>query len=170
MAANIEIKARVGDPAPLRSLIESLSDTAARVIPQRDVFFCSPRGRLKLRVQGPDEAYLVYYERIDTSGPKRSDYYVSNTSDPGSLERTLAAALGVRGEVHKVRTLYVVEHTRIHLDEVEGLGYFVELEAVLGPNQTVQESRAMVDALMEKLDIHEQDLVDVAYIDLLERR
>jgi adenylate cyclase class IV len=170
MAANIEIKAKVRDPERLRSLAEALSDTMARVLSQRDVFFCTPHGRLKLRVLAPNDAYLVYYERADATGPRRSDYYVSSTPDPVSLEHILSAALGIRGEVRKVRTLYMVGQTRIHLDEVEGLGHFVELEAVLGPHQTAQQGRAMVDELMEKLDIREQDLIDVAYIDLLERR
>jgi adenylate cyclase class IV len=64
----------------------------------------------------------------------------------------------------------MVGDARIHLDRVEGLGHFVELEAVLGPGQTAQEGRAVVDELMAKLEICEQDLIDVAYIDLLERR
>jgi predicted adenylyl cyclase CyaB len=170
MATNIEIKARAQDPERLRALAEAISDTPPRVIPQRDVFFYTPQGRLKLRILAPERAYLVYYERVDASGPRPSDYYVSDISDPQSLEHILSAALGVRGQVRKVRTLYTVEHTRIHLDKVEGLGHFVELEAVLGPDQTAQEGRAMVDDLMAKLGICEQDLIDVAYIDLLERR
>ena len=169
MATNIEIKARARDPERLRALAEAISDTPPRVISQRDVFFFTPQGRLKLRILAPNQAYLVYYERVDASGPRPSNYYVSDTGDPQSMEHMLSAALGVRGQVHKVRTFYMVGHTRIHLDKVEGLGHFVELEAVLGPDQTAQEGRAMVDDLMERLEIHEQDLIDVAYIDLLER-
>jgi predicted adenylyl cyclase CyaB len=170
MATNIEIKAKARDPERLRALAEAVSDTPPRVIPQRDVFFYTSQGRLKLRILAPSQGYLVYYERVDASGPRASDYYVSATSDPQSLEHILSAALGVRGQVHKVRTLYLVGHTRIHLDKVEGLGHFVELEAVLGPGQTAEEGRAMVDDLMVKLEIGEGDLIDVAYIDLLEQR
>jgi len=170
VATNIEIKARVRDPASLRALAEAITDTAARVIPQRDVFFDTAQGRLKLRIVGSERAYLVYYERTNASGPRPSEYTVSEVSDPASMEHILSAALQVRGEVRKVRTLYMVGHTRIHLDEVDGLGHFVELEAVLGPNQTAAQGRAMVDDLMARLEIHEQDLVDVAYIDLLEQR
>ena len=169
MATNIEIKAKVRDPARLRILAEAVTETAARVIPQRDVFFCTAEGRLKLRVLGAERAYLVYYERADASGPRPSEYTISEVPDPASLEHILSAALGVRGEVRKVRTLYMVGHTRIHLDEVDGLGHFVELEAVLGPDQTATQGRTMVDDLMARLGIREQDLVNVAYIDLLEK-
>jgi predicted adenylyl cyclase CyaB len=86
------------------------------------------------------------------------------------MEHILSAAFGVRGEVRKVRTLYMAGHTRIHLDEVDGLGCFVELEAVLGPNQTAAQGRTIVDDLIARLEIQEQDLVNVAYIDLLEQR
>ena len=168
MATNIEIKARARDWKRLLRVAAAISDTPARVIHQRDVFFETPRGRLKLRELAPDLAQLVYYERADASGPRPSTYYLSDTSDPAALEALLAAALSVRGEVVKSRTLYMVGDTRIHLDQVEGLGEFVELEAVLGPEQTEQQGRAMVDELMQTLGIGEADLVDVAYIDLLD--
>lgn len=170
VATNIEIKAKVRDPARLRALAETVADTKAHVISQRDVFFHTAQGRLKLRILGAERGSLVYYERADTSGPRPSEYTIADTADPASLERILSAALGVRGEVCKVRTLYMVGRTRIHLDEVDGLGHFVELEAVLGPGQTATEGRAMVDDLMAKLEIEEWDLVNVAYIDLLEQR
>jgi adenylate cyclase class IV len=169
MAANIEIKARVHNMERLRQLVEALSDTPGQVIPQQDLFFHVPQGRLKLRVLAPDRACLVYYERNDASGPRPSAYCLSETSDPDSLEHVLSTALGIRGEVRKVRTLYMVGNTRIHLDAVEGLGDFMELEAVLGPKQTAEAGHAAVRELMQKLKIDEQDLIDVAYIDLLER-
>ena len=170
MATNVEIKARVRDIARFRRLAESITDVPAQVIPQRDVFFCTATGRLKLRVLARDRAYLVYYERADMSGPKRSNYYVSDVPDPVSMEHILSAALGIRGEVRKVRTLYMVGNTRIHLDEVETLGLYMELEAVLGTEQTEQEGQEVVAILMEQLGVREEDLIDVAYIDLLERQ
>jgi predicted adenylyl cyclase CyaB len=169
MAANIEIKARALDPALLHRRAAAISDTPAQVIYQRDVFFDTPRGRLKLRVLEPDRAQLVYYERPDKPGPRISTYHISDTSDPDSLEQLLSSALGVRGQVCKVRTLYMVRNTRIHLDEVQGLGGFIELEAVLGPDQSAEEGYAAVNELVGILGIRESDLVDMAYIDLLEQ-
>lgn len=170
MAENIEIKARLADPETAHQLASALSDVPAQVLSQRDVFFRVPRGRLKLRWQGDDRAYLVYYERMDHTGPRSSIYHVSESQDPSALEQLLQAALGVRGEVCKQRTLYVAGQTRIHIDAVDGLGHFLELEAVLGPEQTPAQAYESVRSLMMQLGISEADLVDVAYIDLLEQQ
>jgi predicted adenylyl cyclase CyaB len=90
------------------------------------------------------------------------------TAEPETLKRVLAACLGVRGVVSKRRTLYWVGRTRIHLDQVEGLGSYMELETILGPEQTEEDGRRIVSELMHMLQVEEADLVEVAYIDLLE--
>src|SRR5512143_696635 len=118
MPANIEIKARLRDSADLSRRAAALSDTPEQVIPQEDTFFNVPRGRLKLRQLGPGHGQLIYYERQDTSGPKRSNYLIAETADPAALKATLTAALGIRGVIRKRRSLYMVGQTRIHVDEV----------------------------------------------------
>jgi predicted adenylyl cyclase CyaB len=168
MALNIEIKARLRDLERLTAQVASMADGPGQVIRQHDVFFLLPRGRLKLRVLGPSLGQLVYYEREDDLGPKLSGYLISVTHEPDSLERVLSAALGVRGVVDKVRHLYRVGQTRVHLDTVIGLGEFIELEVVLGPGQSQRDGERIAGQLMERLGIHEDDLIDVAYIDLLE--
>jgi predicted adenylyl cyclase CyaB len=168
MPANIEIKARVRDFAGLKRRAESLSDTNLQVIPQEDTFFCIPKGRLKLRVLAPDHAQLVWYARQDDPGPKRSDYEIYETSSPQALKSTLALALGIRGVVRKTRHLYLVGQTRIHLDDVEDLGYFVELEVVMQPGQSDAEGQVIAEELMKKLGIDSADLLDSAYMDLIE--
>lgn len=167
MATNIEIKARIADLETLRQRVEALSDTAGELIPQEDTFFHTPRGRLKLRVMAPDNGQLIYYERSDKAGPKRSDYLISVTREPESLKAVLSAALGVRGQVRKERWLYWVGHTRVHLDKVEGLGTFMELEVVLQPGQSAEEGQLAAEALMQQLGFQETDLIEGAYIDLL---
>src|SRR5512140_2251168 len=99
MPSNIEIKARARDFAGIRSRAEALADTPLQVLPQEDTFFNVPRGRLKLRVRPAAAAQLIYYERVDQDGPKRSDYQIFETLDPESLKLTLGRALGVRGVV-----------------------------------------------------------------------
>jgi predicted adenylyl cyclase CyaB len=168
MATNIEIKAETKDLKKLRALAEELSDVAGATITQEDTFFHAPRGRLKLRTLSPERGELIYYERADASGPKPSNYLVYATSDPNSLKATLSASLGVRGIVRKRRTLYRVGQTRIHLDEVEHLGTFLELEVVLGPGQGEHEGAMIAAELMAQLGIKKGDLIEVAYIDLLE--
>ena len=170
MPTNIEVKARIRDFHRLQGLVEDLSDTPCEVIKQEDTFFDTPVGRLKLRILGPDLGQLIYYERENTSGPKRSDYIVSRTSEPASLKAALTAALGVRGIVRKRRLLYWVGNTRVHLDEVEGLGSYMELEVVLNDGQNVEQGESVAAELMQKLGVEKADLVERAYIDLVESR
>jgi predicted adenylyl cyclase CyaB len=166
---NIEIKARIRDFTDLKRRAEAISDSPLKVIPQEDTFFVTPKGRLKLRVLAPDRAQLVYYERPDQDGPKRSDYFIFNTNDPENLKTTLSLALGMRGVVKKMRYLYVVGQTRVHLDDVEGLGQFMELEVVLRDDQSDDEGQAVANDLMKKLGIEPTDLIEGAYMDLLEK-
>jgi predicted adenylyl cyclase CyaB len=169
MATNIEIKARVRDRDRLRQLAETLSDTPCVTLLQEDTFFNTPGGRLKLRSLAPDQGQLIYYVRDDAAGPKRSNYVISTTTEPDTLKAVLAASLGIRGVVRKQRLLYMAGNTRIHLDEVDGLGDFMELEVVLLPGQSEQEGQATAVEIMAKLGIKGSDLVEVAYIDLLEK-
>jgi predicted adenylyl cyclase CyaB len=169
MAINIEVKAHVRDMAALRQRVERMSDTPCQVIPQEDTFFNCPIGRLKLRRLSPQRGQLVYYQRRDISGPKRSDYQIFETADPAGLKRILVDAYGVRGVVIKNRSLYLVGQTRIHLDQVHNLGDFMELEVVLKPGQSDAEGEKIARRLMEKLGIEADDLIDTAYIDLFDK-
>src|SRR6478609_6620036 len=135
MGANIEVKARANDWSGQRALAEKLTGRGPVLLDQVDTFFKVPAGRLKLRQITPDQGELIFYQRPDQLGPKRSDYSVAITDRPEALRETLAQALGVYGEVKKRRWLYVSEsfggHTRIHFDEVKGLGQHIELEVIL---------------------------------------
>jgi predicted adenylyl cyclase CyaB len=169
MPANIEIKARVHDIKRLQQKAEQLSDSPCQVIQQEDTFFNCPNGRIKLRELGPDHGQLVYYLRQDVTGPKHSEYKIFETADPAGLKRILAEAYGVRGVVSKIRYLYMIGQTRIHLDDVKGLGTFIELEVVLQDEQTDAEGQVIAETLMHRLGIQEKDLIDTAYMDLMER-
>jgi len=136
---------------------------------QHDIFYRVESGRLKLRQFPEGPAELIRYQRADTAGPKTSNYDIFRTDDGQALHGILTAALGIRGEVTKVRTLVMVGRTRIHLDEVEGLGSFLELEVVLAEGEHEAAGQAEADVLMEKLGIGPDDLVTGAYIDLLDK-
>ena len=168
MPANIEIKARVRDFAGIKSRAEEQSDTPVEVIPQEDIFFNTPQGRLKLRILAVDKAQLIYYTRPDQEGPKRSDYHISYTSDPENLKRVLELAYGVRGVVKKTRYLYLAGQTRIHLDDVEGLGHFMELEVVMEEEQSDAQGQEIAEGLMASLGVERSDLLEGAYMDMLE--
>ena len=167
MPANIEIKARVRDLECLRSRAEKISTTPCETIDQEDIFFQVPTGRLKLRSFPAGHAELIFYQREDTEGPKRSTYQLVPVEAHAALKAALTAALGVRGVVAKRRWLYLAGQTRIHLDSVAGLGDFMELEVVLRPTQTDAEGAAIAAELMAQLGVASHDLIEGAYIDLI---
>jgi len=168
MPRNVEVKARVTDFMTLRRRVESMSDSPVEVLEQRDTFFVVPRGRLKLRVLAPDACELISYERPDRAQAKLSEYSIVRSSDPEALLKVLSAALTIRGVVVKRRFLYRIGCTRVHLDEVDGLGTYIELEVVLDEGQSSEEGAAMAERLMRELGIEHADQVAGAYIDLLE--
>ncbi len=167
MPANIEIKARVDDPARLRVIAERLSDTPPEVVEQHDIFFACPHGRMKLRQSSAGAGELIFYSRADAAGPKQSHYAIATISSPAGLLAVLSAALGVRRTVTKTRVLLRVGQTRIHLDSIHGLGSFVELEVVLRDGQPPEEGRRIARDLMTALGICDEDLLDGSYADLL---
>lgn len=167
MSRNVEIKARLADPVSFRAHVERLADKGPTVLEQEDVFFHSRRGRLKLRKEG-SSSELIYYERADMSGPAESQYFIESFADPATIEAMLSIALEIRGTVQKSRRLYKIGSTRVHIDEVLGLGSFVELEVELDPIQSTSEGETTARELMKSLELSEEDLVAESYIDLLE--
>lgn len=166
---NIEIKARVGDLRHIRAYMRRYG-TRHEVQHQRDVFFHVPHGRLKLRCFRDGTGTLVAYERPDHTGPKLSSYTLAPVAEASKLEEALTRSLGVRGVVEKKREIAIVGQTRIHLDSVKGLGTFMELEVVLRPRQTAQHGQEVARKLMEDLRIEEADLLDRAYMDMIEEK
>jgi len=169
MARNIEIKARANDFASQVTVGDRISDQELVILFQEDTFFNVPEGRLKLREFLDSKAMLIFYQRSDEHGPKLSDYHISETEDAVGLKNVLEKAYGIRQVVKKVRSLYMVGRTRLHFDEVEGLGDFIELEVVLEPEDTIESGQAEAESLMQQLNIQKSDLIDVAYVDLLEQ-
>ena len=169
MPHNIEIKARL-DPARLeatRSIAAELSGGPPTILHQLDTFFRAPHGRLKLREFGDGTGELIAYERPDTAGPKHSDFVLAPTTDPTALKEALTRALGVRGVVQKTRELSLAGQTRIHVDDVQGLGPFLELEVVLTEGQSHADGEAIAQGLLARLAIPDTALCAQAYIDLL---
>ncbi|KAK7604951.1 hypothetical protein V9T40_006137 [Parthenolecanium corni] len=167
---NIEVKARIRDYEKLITDVQALCLSHGETIQQEDVFFNVPGGRLKLRKRADySVSELIYYDRPDTEGPKLSVYSKCNIPHGDDLLNILTMALGVRGVVKKTRHLYIHDQTRIHVDDVEGLGKFVELEIVLSKDQTPEDGQKVVESIMELLQIGKADLIDCAYLDLLNR-
>jgi predicted adenylyl cyclase CyaB len=167
MPRNIEIKARIAGVAALRPLAARLADTGPTIIEQDDTFFACPHGRLKLRDQFGAGAELIFYQRADERGPKESFYLRVPVPDPNALRELLQLAHGQTGRVRKRRMLFLVGRTRIHLDVVEGLGEFLELEVVLRDGESAEEGGVEAGRIMAQLDVTPQQLIQGAYVDLL---
>ncbi len=168
VARNIEIKARARDFVKQSKTAERLGDGRVEHIVQDDTFFRVAKGRLKLREFEDGTGELIQYQRDDAFGPTLSSYVCSATQDPTTLREALSNALGVRAVVRKKRTVYLVDQTRVHLDQVENLGQFIELEVVLKPDEKQERGMAIANRLIRELGIDESDLVKTAYVDLLE--
>ena len=167
MARNVEIKARVTDYAKLGERLIALTGQHPTPVVQDDSFFPCPHGRLKLRTFADGSGKLIFYRRADQTGPKESCFVVSATPDAQSLRETLSQALGEAGRVRKQRTEFAIGDAHLHLDRVEGLGDFVEIEVALADDQSVASGQQEARRLMHLLEIGEADLVDAAYWDLL---
>jgi adenylate cyclase class IV len=166
MARNIEIKARIASVESLLSGAAALADEGPFELRQDDTFFRCENGRLKLRDFLDGTGELIFYRRADLAGPKESFYLRSITSTPDVLRDSLVLAYGQAGRVVKRRTLFLVGRTRVHLDRVEGLGHFLELEVVLDENESSESGVRVAQALMQQLGIEPQQLVEGAYVEL----
>jgi len=167
MPHNVEIKARVENPDLFRAAAVAMADKPLEMISQKDTFFKIHEGRLKLRDFGDGTGQLIWYHRPNQTGPKISDYAITHTDDPVGLVEVLGKSLHVLGVVSKKRTLLMCGRTRIHLDEVENLGWFMELEVVLTQGEDAAAGETEAKQLMKELGIHTDGLVEGAYLDLL---
>ena len=167
MARNIEIKARIDDPVACAARAAALADQGPMEIQQDDTFFRCIGGRLKLRAFSDGTGELIYYRRANSQGPKESFYLRSPTTAPDVLRELLTLANGQAGRVKKHRKLFLVGRTRIHIDEVEHLGHFLELEVVLADDEALEVGISEAHGLIKRLGILPQQLVEEAYVDLL---
>jgi predicted adenylyl cyclase CyaB len=166
---NIEIKARINNLAELARKVAAIATSGPTEILQDDTFFKCDGGRLKLRAFPDGQGELIFYRRADQQGPKESFYLICPTPSSCLLREILSLAFGQSGRVEKRRTLFLVGRTRVHLDQVKHLGEFVELEVVLGGEESADAGIAEAHALMERLGVGPSQLIDGAYVDLLKK-
>ena len=169
MAKNIEIKATLDDVIFSIETAKKLSGSAPQILKQTDYFFNCESGRLKLRVFDSDSGELIFYTREDGCDPKPSEYFISITQEPAKLLRVLGESHGIKGIVEKTRKLFLTGRTRIHIDQVVDLGDFIEFEVVLSDGEDKDTGIKEAHQLMELFKIEQSNLIDCAYIDLLDR-
>ena len=163
---NIEIKVRINDD----EVMFRAFDIGARshdVSTDVDTYFRVAHGRMKLRMSDLKKAgTLIYYERADQETSRVSNYRLVQVDDGNALLATLSRALGVLVRVKKTRVLMMYGATRIHFDEVEGLGNFIELETVIG-TQSVEAALDDHLRLFNRLKLDSYEIVPFSYSDLL---
>ena len=162
----VEIKAKVEDLAQVRERLRELGARHLGTFRQIDTYFEVPEGRLKLReTSGERLAELVYYEREDVPGPKKSNVYIVRLEKPRAFKEVLCKVLRMKVVVKKIREVYIYRGTRIHLDRVEGLGAFIEFEK---KTLDVEGDREFLKELMSELALDPSSLISLSYSDLLE--
>jgi len=170
MSRNIELKARCADLDEAARIAEALGAALEGVEWQRDTYFQVTSGRLKLRERRPEgqarENQLIGYHRADRPGSRGSDYTLVGVEDGEKTRSMLGSVLGVLGEVVKRRTVYWHDHVRIHLDAVEGLGTFIEFEAIVDDRCDEKSAGEKVQRLREPFKIDQAHVVGGSYVDL----
>jgi len=152
MPTNIEWKARLRDLERTRTLVENLRPESHEDFDQVDTFFNAPSGYLKLRQFSPTRGELVSYQRPVQDGAKASRFELFPTDQPDLLRCVLTHSLGVRGEVRKHRHCYRLGQARIHLDRVEGLGTFLEVEVLLAADDPDERGTDLAERLRRAAD------------------
>jgi adenylate cyclase class IV len=168
MPRNIEIKARIDGIEVLLTHARTLADGEPELIEQDDSFFHVAHGRLKVRQLGDGSAELIHYHRGNGTEARASDYVRVPVAHAAALREALARGCGLRGRVRKRRWLLRLGQTRLHLDRVEGLGDFIELEVVLREGQSDDEGRNIAERWMERLGLQRAPRLGGAYVDQLD--
>jgi predicted adenylyl cyclase CyaB len=164
---NIEIKARCDDPGFVRKYLNSKQAEFKGIDNQVDTYFNVADGRLKLR-EGNIENSLIYYERKDDHGAKESNFQLVSIPDAKTLKEILSKTLGIKIIVEKKREIYFIENVKFHIDEIAGLGSFVEIEASdLYRDISKSELQRQCYFYLRELKIKNESLIPVSYSDML---
>lgn len=167
MPKNLEVKAKITSAALLETVIKAIGAKRIGEMSQIDTYFRATNGRLKLREIGGNLFELIGYDRGESSSKRLSDFTLAPIQSAEPLKSILGAALGLRGIIRKRRTLYRYRSTRIHIDEVELLGHFLEFETAVGEDMNVAQEE--INFLISKFQIQEVDFIRMSYIDMLEK-
>ncbi len=168
---NIEIKARCADPSFIRNYLQNQNSIFKGVDEQTDTYFNVSNGRLKLR-QGIIENSLIFYKRENIAGPKLSEVLLCKVNENSDLlKKALTQANGIKVSVTKKREIYFIDNVKFHIDEVVGLGSFVEIEAIDSDGSMgIDFIRKQCDHYLQQLNIDEADLLTESYSDMMMKK
>ena len=162
---NVEFKAELRDPSLARSIAEAIGARHVATLDQTDTYFRLAAGRLKKRETAGEPTEWILYHRPDRIGLKLSRFTIY--TEEAALERYGQTPMPVWVVVKKHRELYMLDHVRIHLDDVEGLGHFLEFEALLRPRITVADAESTLQRLREEFAPSLGEPIATGYSDLL---
>ena len=176
---NIEFKARVQSFEKIHAILTQRRLVPAAKLRQSDTYFHTPNGRLKLREINAETAQLIFYQRPDRAEVKRSDYLIVPVTSPAALCAALGAAYGIRTVVKKTRELYLLPRQfgeyaghagpdliRLHLDAVDGLGDFLEIEVIVREGESSQLAEQEARFWLQTFSLASADLLSGSYADL----
>jgi predicted adenylyl cyclase CyaB len=163
---NLEAKFKLYDLERARKQAEGIKYEFKATLVQRDTFFRVREGKLKLREE-ESGAWMVFYGRQDSQDLKLSSYEIVPIPEPEKTRSMMTQALGAIATVKKTRILMMRDHVRLHLDRVDGLGEFGEIEAVLGEHDDPERSRPAVNELLSALDVNRNNLIAASYFEML---
>jgi len=167
---NVEIKARCNNPDLIRKYLTEHEAEFKGTDHQTDTYFNVAKGRLKLR-EGNIENNLIFYHRPDRPGAKESHFQLVKVVDSSGLKNVLSEALGVKTVVEKKREIYFIANVKFHIDEVQGLGNFAEIEASnLYQDMPKEELQKQCNFYLDELMIRQQELIADSYSDMLLRK
>jgi len=164
---NFEFKARISDLDQKEKKLLTLNPEFIGTDNQTDTYFNVPKGRLKLR-EGNIENALIYYERDNSASAKQSKVILYKHNPNGNLKDILIHIHGILATVIKRRKIYFIANVKFHFDEVEGLGTFIEVEAIDVNGETgIEKLRQQAAHYLSFFEISEQDLIAHSYSDML---
>lgn len=164
---NFEFKARTGRISELENRLLELNPKFIGEDHQTDTYFNVATGRLKLR-EGNIENALIYYERPDTASAKQSNVLLYQHKPDAALKEILIQALGIKAIVKKSRKIYFIKNVKFHFDTVEGLGTFVEVEAIDETGAiSLSELQSQCKHFAGYLNFRPEDFISVSYSDLI---
>lgn len=167
MAENIEFKAKIEDYPSVYKSVCQLTKATPTILMQEDIFYKTRFGRLKLRSICNTEHELIFYRRPDKAGPKCSKYIRIRVNNQPFVDSILARIFGRLVVIKKQRDLFLRNNVRFHLDSVDGLGAFLEIEYILSPSESYEIALDFVNKLIYKLQIPKKSLVDCSYAELM---
>ncbi len=167
---NVEIKARCNNPQGIEKILKDIGADYKGLDIQIDTYFNVTNGRLKLR-EGNIENSLIFYDRPNQKGPKQSSFNLYKSQDLDKLKPLLINSLEILVQVKKERKIFFHNYVKFHIDKVEGLGSFVEIESGdVEIERTIEELRNLCDYYIELLGIKQEDMQEISYSDMLMKK